>query len=69
MENCLNYDAIHDFSLWLRTSSNAVDINRIRSQMEIKFIPSYQIFYAWKLVELRETEKHFKLLKDVNLNY
>ena len=28
MENCLQYDAIHGFSVWLRTSSNPADINR-----------------------------------------
>ena len=27
MENCLWYDAIHDFSVWLGTGSNLVDTN------------------------------------------
>ena len=31
MENCLQYDAIHDFLVWLRTGSNPADINRFRS--------------------------------------
>ena len=40
VENCLQYDAIHDFfSEWLRTSSNPADINRFRAILEnaIKF--------------------------------
>ena len=28
MENCLLYDAIYDFKVWLRTGSNPLDINR-----------------------------------------
>ena len=31
MENCLKFDAIHAFSVWLRTSSNPPDINRFQS--------------------------------------
>ena len=31
VENCLLFDAIHDFSVWLRTGSNPVDSNRFRS--------------------------------------
>ena len=31
MENCLKYDTIHDFSVWLRSSSNPADIKRIGS--------------------------------------
>ena len=31
VENCLKYDAIHDFSVWLRTGSNSADINGFRS--------------------------------------
>ena len=30
VENCLQYDAIHDFSVWLRTGSYPADINRFR---------------------------------------
>ena len=32
MENCLQDEAKHDFSVWLRTVSNPVDINRFRSR-------------------------------------
>ena len=31
VENCLYFDAIHDFSVWLRTGSNPTDSNRFRS--------------------------------------
>ena len=31
VENCLYYDAIHDFSVWLRTGSNPADISWFRS--------------------------------------
>ena len=31
MENCLYYDAIHDFSVSVRTNSNTADIDRFRS--------------------------------------
>ncbi len=31
IENCLQYNALHDFSVWLRTDSNLADINRFRS--------------------------------------
>ena len=31
VENCLLYDALHDFSVWLRIGSNPVDINQFRS--------------------------------------
>ena len=31
VENCLSYDAIHDFSVWQRTGSNLPDINRFGS--------------------------------------
>ena len=41
MSNCkkiisyeYDYDAIHDFSLWMRTGSNPADINRFRSNTE-----------------------------------
>ena len=39
-ENCLQYDAIHDFSLWLRTGSNPADSNRFQSHTE-NFILKY----------------------------
>ena len=29
--NCLLYDAIHEFLIWLRTSSNPMDLNRFLS--------------------------------------
>jgi len=31
VKNCLLFDAIHDFSVWLRIGSNPVDINRFQS--------------------------------------
>ena len=31
VENCLKYNAIYDFSVWLRTGSNPRNINRFRS--------------------------------------
>ncbi len=31
VDNCLQYDAIHDFLVLLRTGSNPADINRFRS--------------------------------------
>ena len=30
VENCLKYDAINDFSVWLRTGFNPADINQNR---------------------------------------
>ena len=30
-KNSLQYETIHDFSVWLRTASNLADINRVRS--------------------------------------
>ena len=36
VENCLQYDAIRDFSVLLRTSSNLADINRFRSHTGIE---------------------------------
>ena len=32
MEKCLKYDAIHDFSVWLRAGSNPADLNRFQSR-------------------------------------
>ena len=37
VENCLYYDAIHDFSVWLRTGSNLVDINRFRKDFLVRY--------------------------------
>ena len=31
VKNCLWYDAIHNFSIWLRTASNPADINQFQS--------------------------------------
>ena len=31
LENCLYYDAMHNFSVWLRTGYIPADINRFRS--------------------------------------
>ena len=33
-ENCLQYDMLHEFSVWLRTSCNPADINRFWSHTE-----------------------------------
>ena len=35
VENCLWYDAIHDFSVWLRTGFNPPDVNLFQSLFEI----------------------------------
>ena len=31
VQNCLLYNDVHDFSVWLRPDSNPADINRFRS--------------------------------------
>ena len=36
VENCLYYDTIYDFSVWLTTGSNPADINRYRSHTDKK---------------------------------
>ena len=33
VENCLQYEAIYNFLVWLRTSSNPADINRFGSHI------------------------------------
>ena len=38
VENCLLYDAIHDFSVWPRTGSNPPDINPFRIYTELYFL-------------------------------
>ena len=38
VENCLYYDGIHNFSVWLRTGSNPADISRFRIHTGKKFI-------------------------------
>ena len=37
VKNCLLYDAIQDFSVWLRIGSNPADINRFRSHTGKKY--------------------------------
>ena len=37
LENCLLYDAVHDFLVWLRTYSNPADINQFRSHFKLYF--------------------------------
>ena len=37
VENCLQYDAIHDFSVGLRIGSNPADINRFLAILEYNF--------------------------------
>ena len=34
LENCIKYDTINDFSVWLRTGFNPADINRFQSHTE-----------------------------------
>ena len=50
VENCLKYDAIHDFSVRLRTDSNPADINRFQSHTRIFLIIcyNYRIKITWK---------------------
>ena len=50
VENCLKYDAIHDFLVWLITSSNPTDIYRlIEATLEV-------------LLKIFETIRHNKTL-------
>ena len=37
----VQYDAVHDFSVWLRTISNPVDINRFRRFTGIIFFQTF----------------------------
>ena len=37
---CLQYDVMHDFSVWLRTGSNLADMNSFRSHTGNYFIKS-----------------------------
>ena len=34
VKNCLQYNVIHDFSVWPRTGSNLADINRFQATLE-----------------------------------
>ena len=62
MENCQQYDAIHNFSVWLNSDYNPADINRFRSHAEKilsgksykRRLPSFKI-----LENLYEKESHF----------
>ena len=45
VENCLYYDAIHDFPVWLRTDSNPPDINRFQAILEIALFNSNIFMY------------------------
>ena len=38
VENCLYYDAPHDFLVWLRTGSNPADNNQVRSNTDKGFL-------------------------------
>ena len=40
VENCLQYDAIHDFTVWPRTGSSSADINQIRSHTGLSIVYS-----------------------------
>ena len=35
-EHCLYYPAIHNFSVWLRTSSNPADINNLKLNLKLE---------------------------------
>ena len=48
MENCLKYEATHDFSVRLKTSSNSSDINRFRSHTENI---NYYFLYFFSIIE------------------
>ena len=59
VKNCLQFDAIHNFSVWLRTCSNPADINRIRSHTGNIIIVTYEIIInGWKLVKLWTRPAH-----------
>ena len=54
MENCLQYDAVYDFSVWLRTGSNPVDIIRSHAEEEIKILKTLKFFCYEKKNHLRK---------------
>ena len=56
MENYLQYDAIHDFLVWLKTNSNPADINRFRSHTG-KIFHGFEYFYKNK-----QTKKQSRML-------
>ena len=47
VENCLQFDAIHDILVWLRTGSKPPDINRFRSYTAKWLLENeYNIWYG-----------------------
>ena len=44
VKNLLQYDAIHGFSVWLRTGSDPADINRFESQTGKEIINNPRLF-------------------------
>ena len=44
VKNLLQYDAIHGFSVWLRTDSDPADINRFESQTVKEIINNPRLF-------------------------
>ena len=38
VKNCLQYNVIHDFSVWPRTGSNLADNNRFQATLEKKYV-------------------------------
>ena len=50
VENCLKFDAIHDFSVRLRTGSNPVDCNRFQShtgKRKLHFLEHTEFFFCY----------------------
>ena len=53
VENCLLYDGIHSFSVWLITSSNPADINRCQShtgKLNLVLPFSSSILHKWSCI-------------------
>ncbi len=42
VENCLYFEAIHDFSVWLKTASNPTDRNRFQGHTYWKFLKTFR---------------------------
>ena len=55
VENCLSYDAIHNFSVWLSTSSYPADINQFRSHTGKKLLSFYVYRHInlWNILKLK----------------
>ena len=53
VENCLLYDTIHDFSVWLRTGSNPSDINRFLRHYWNKNYLNIKLFSEGCILDIR----------------